>query len=182
LAKLSSDGGHLGAEESRLVNVEGQPFTVAQGEEEALAGERTFLQIGQTHAQYHLSQVDESARGEVQRSAVSERAFAPRSTQDRMRTQGMDPLLGGEVGSNDVVGLDGGNGADAEAVAGGSGRFLIIGRSGSRYGRISQCGTFLRGLLGRVGRSIPVPLREMHERTLGRARRREHPEIYGRAY
>ena len=49
----------------------------------------------------------------------------------------MDPLLGGKVGSNDVVGLDGRNWADAEATAGSSGRFLILGRSGSRYGRIS---------------------------------------------
>ncbi len=99
-----------------------------------------------------------------------------------MRTQGVDPLLGGEVRSNDVIGLDGGDGTDAEAVAGSSGRFLIIGRSGSRHGSISQRGTFLRGLLGRVGRSIQVPPRQMHERSVGRARRREHPEIYGRAY
>jgi len=94
----------------------------------------------------------------------------------------MDPLRSGEVGSNDFIGVDGGNGADAEAVTGSSGRFLIIGRSGSRNGRISQCGTVLRGLLGRAGRSIPVPRRQMHERNVALARRREHPEIYGTAY
>ena len=87
-----------------------------------------------------------------------------------MATQGMDTFTAGEVGSDVIVGLDGRDGTDAEAVAGGCGRFLIIGRSGSRAGRISERGTFLRGSFGRVGGHwIPVPLCEVHQRTVGGA-------------
>ena len=70
------------------------PSPVAQGEEKPLTGERALLDVDKFHAHDHLPQVDQTARGEVQRPTVAERVFATWCSQDRMPAQGMDPFVG----------------------------------------------------------------------------------------
>ena len=145
-----------------------------------LSGERAFLDIGQAHTHHHLSQVDEAARGEVQRSSVAQRAIATRCAQDRTATQGMHALIGVEVRANGVVDIDRLDGNRAEAVAGGGGGLLVIGGPGGDGGGISQRGTFLRGSLDVVRQRVPVPPSKLHRRRIGARQHARHPEIYGR--
>ena len=74
LTQVSCHGGHLGAQQAWPVDVEGHALAVAQGDEKAFARERSLDDIRQLHGHDHLSQVDESARCEVQRTPIPERS------------------------------------------------------------------------------------------------------------
>jgi len=72
--QVTCHGGNLGAEQAWPVELESETLPVAEGKEEPFPREGSLHDIRQLHGHYHLSQVDESARCQVQRTPIPERS------------------------------------------------------------------------------------------------------------